>query len=111
MQTVTMQYFPKSKFRPNYFAEEVKEWVWFIYPWNWIEDTTTLIVRLMSMKTGKSWSLLMINEGLSEYFEINWDKTMLLQILQVMVEREQITSLKKEQKIHYELKQKKVIQL
>ena len=25
MRTVTMQYLPKSKFRPNYFSEEVKE--------------------------------------------------------------------------------------
>jgi hypoxanthine phosphoribosyltransferase len=50
-----MQYIPQSKYRPDYFAEEVIVWKWFIYPWNWIEDTSTLIVRLMGTQKGKKW--------------------------------------------------------
>ena len=111
MRTVTMQYFPKSKFRPNYFSEEVKEWVWFIYPWNWIEDTSTLIVRLMSIENGKNLSLLAINNGLKENFDIKWNKIMLMHILKVMAERGQVESMKKGRGVQYRLKKRKVIQL
>jgi len=111
MRTVTMQYFPKSKFKPNYFAEKVKEWMWFIYPWNWIEDTSTLIVRLMSMQNGKNMSHLAINKGLKENFNIKWNKIMLIHILKVMAERGQVESLKKGRGVQYKLKKRKVIQL
>jgi hypoxanthine phosphoribosyltransferase len=111
MRTVTMQYFSKSKFKPNYFSEEVKEWVWFIYPWNWIEDTSTLIVRLMSIKNGKNLSLLAINNGLKENFNIKWNKIMLIQILKVMSERGQVELIKKGHRVQYKLKKRKVIQL
>ena len=111
MRTVTMQYFPKSKFKPNYFSEEVKEWVWFIYPWNWIEDTSTLIVRLMNMKNGKNLSLLAINNELKENFNIRWNKIMLLHILKVMAERGQVELMKKGRRVQYKLKKRKVIQL
>jgi len=111
MRTVTMQYFPKSKFKPNYFSEEVKEWVWFIYPWNWIEDTSTLIVRLMNMKNGKNLSLLAINNELKENFNIRWNKIMLLHILKVMAERGQVELMKKGRRVQYKLKKRNVIQL
>ena len=111
MRTVTMQYLPKSKFKPNYFSEEVKEWVWFIYPWNWIEDTSTLISRLMSIDHRKKLGLLTINKSLKEHFDISWNKSMLLQILKVMVERGQIELMKKGQRVQYKLKKRKVIQL
>jgi hypoxanthine phosphoribosyltransferase len=112
MRTVTMQYIPKSRFRPNYFSEEVKEWIWFIYPWNWIEDTTTLIVRLMGIENGKKLSLLTINKRLKEHFDIKWNKIMLIHILKIMEERGQVESIKKKGRgIQYKLKKRTVIQL
>jgi hypoxanthine phosphoribosyltransferase len=89
----------------------VKEWMWFIYPWNWIEDTSTLIVRLMSIKNGKIFSLLTVNNGLKENFNIKWNKIMLMQILKVMADRGQVELMKKGQRIQYKLKKRKVIQL
>jgi len=111
IRTVTMQYIPTSKFRPDYFAEEVKDWVWFIYPWNWIEDTSTLIVRLMYEEKEKRWSLRNINTGLEKVYEIRWNMTMLNHILRVMEERGQVNSMKKGKGITYGLNEKKVIQL
>jgi hypoxanthine phosphoribosyltransferase len=111
MQTVTMQYIPKSKFRPTYFSEEVKEWIWFIYPWNWIEDTSTLIVRLLSIQNGNSLSLRAINNRLKEYFNIVWNKEMLRHILKIMVERSQVELIKKGRSVRYKLKKRTVIQL
>lgn len=111
MRTATMQYLPTSKFRPDYFAEEVKAWAWFIYPWNWIEDTSTLIVRLMGTERGRRWSLRDINSGLEESFEIRWDEATLRHMLRVMGERGQVELVKRGRGLTYRLKEEKVIQL
>ena len=90
MKTATMQFLSASKFVPDFYAEEVKVWTWFIYPWNWIEDTSTLIVRLMGADKTKVWSVPAVNGGLKGLFEIEWEPGMLQYILQVMVERGQL---------------------
>jgi hypoxanthine phosphoribosyltransferase len=90
MKTATMQYFASSKYTPDFYADEIKEWTWFIYPWNWIEDTSTLIVRLMETDKRKAWSSPKLNDELKNLFEIEWSETMLQHILQTMVERNQV---------------------
>jgi uncharacterized protein len=107
MKTATMQYLPGSMFRPDFFAEEVKTWTWFIYPWNWIEDTSTLIVRLMGTHGEKTWSAREVNEELADLFEIHWDDGTLQQILHTMVERSQLNEAGDE----YRLRNTKVVQL
>lgn len=106
-----MQYITTSKCKPDYYAEEVSDWYWFIYPWNWIEDTSTLIVRLISEEEGRIWTLNSINSGLQEFFGIKWDKNMLRYILDVMCERGQVAALKTAERIRYVLKKRRVIQL
>jgi len=93
MRIAVMQYIPASKFRPDYFAEVVKVWTWFIYPWNWIEDTSTLIVRLLGTEKDRVWGVDEINDGLKGSFEIEWDREMLEYILKIMVERKQVEGL------------------
>jgi len=93
MRIAVMQYIPESKFRPDYFADVVKVWTWFIYPWNWIEDTSTLIVRLLGTEKDRVWGVDEINDGLKGSFEIEWNRQMLEYILKVMVERKQVDGL------------------
>ncbi len=35
-----------AKFKPDYYHLEVKEWVWFQYPWTRLEDTQQFILRI-----------------------------------------------------------------
>jgi hypoxanthine phosphoribosyltransferase len=107
MKTATMQYIPTSKFRPDYYGEEVKVWTWFIYPWNWIEDTSTLIVRLLNAQPEKIWTQTAIKRGLRELFEIDWNRKMLGCILSAMVERNQLEKIKR----GYMLKEARVVHL
>jgi hypothetical protein len=107
MKAATMQYLPGSKYVPDFYAEEVKVWTWFIYPWNWIEDTSTLVVRLLGVDKEKVWSLPAVNGGLKDFFEIEWDTEMLRYILHVMVERGQLEDVEG----GYRLKEEKVIRL
>ncbi len=111
IRVATMQYIPQSKFKPDYFAEEVKVWTWFIYPWNWIEDTSTLIVRLMGVQKEKEWSINDIEEGLADRFKIKWGNKMLKHILDIMAERRQVDALRFGRKSAYRLRDERVIQL
>jgi len=106
-----MQYITTSECKPHYYAEEVTDWFWFIYPWNWVEDTSTLMVRLMSDEEGKKWSPKAINSGLQEYFGIKWDRKMLSYILRTMDERGQVETVKTAGGVKYQLKRKTVIRL
>ena len=36
-----------AKFKPDYYYLEVKEWVWFQYPWTRLEDTQQFILRIL----------------------------------------------------------------
>lgn len=50
---------PVAKIKPDYYVEEVKEWVWYQYPWTRAEDTTNFfekIVREMSKEGKTSWT-------------------------------------------------------
>jgi hypoxanthine phosphoribosyltransferase len=106
-----MQYLSESHCIPHYYAEKVTTWFWFIYPWNWIEDTSTLLVRLMTDTEEKKWSLKTLNLGLEKYFGITWNDTMLRYILKTMDERKQIETVKSMGNIKYKLKRKSVIRL
>ena len=106
-----MQYITSSECKPDYYAEEVSDWFWFIYPWNWIEDTSTLTVRLMSDEEGREWSLSSINSGLQESFGIKWNETMLEYIMKIMDKRGQVDSVKRGGDLRYRLKKKAVIRL
>lgn len=37
---------PVAKIKPDYYYLEVKEWVWFQYPWTRLEDTMQFITRI-----------------------------------------------------------------
>jgi len=47
LKTATLLHITRSKFIPDFYAEEVpeEEWTWFIFPWNVYEDLTTIIVK------------------------------------------------------------------
>jgi len=51
---------PVAKIKPDYYVEEVKEWVWYQYPWTRAEDTTNFLEKIVreGAKEGKtSWTL------------------------------------------------------
>ena len=71
VKTATLQLLYTSKFTPDYFGEYMEEWAWVIFPWNFIEDMTDLISRLMSKEKKELWSEWDIKWGLHEYHQID----------------------------------------
>lgn len=61
-----------AKFKPDYYAYEVKEWVWFMYPWNLVEDLSNFIKRIMyeeyKANNKVNWSLMELTDKLSEWY-------------------------------------------
>ena len=47
VKTATMQHLIQSSFKPDFTGEVVKDWAWFIYPWNFYEDLSNLTLRLL----------------------------------------------------------------
>lgn len=56
LKTAAMQWIsPVAKIKPDFYVEEVKEWVWYQYPWTRAEDTTNFLEKIVkeSAKEGK----------------------------------------------------------
>lgn len=51
MKTATLQHIEtSSKFKPDFFAQLVTDWAWFMYPWNYWEDEINLVKKLIDEK-------------------------------------------------------------
>ena len=76
VKTAALQWIsPVAKFKPDYYYLEVKEWVWFQYPWTRLEDTFQFIKRMLVetyKEKGKiEWSYSEIVEGFREWYGID----------------------------------------
>ena len=64
-----------AKFKPDYYYLEVREWVWFQYPWTRLEDTMQFIKRMMeevAKEEGKrEWKYDEIKEKFREWYGID----------------------------------------
>ncbi len=49
VRTATLLHIPHSKFKPDFVARELAEgeWHWFIFPWNYHEDITNLLPKVL----------------------------------------------------------------
>lgn len=51
VKTATLQYIkPVAKITPDYYAEEITSWTWFMYPWNYWEDEINLVNKILVEK-------------------------------------------------------------
>lgn len=65
---------PVAKIKPDYFVEEVKEWVWYQYPWTRAEDTTNFLEKIVreSAKEGRlSWTKEDLIKAFQEWYGID----------------------------------------
>lgn len=64
---------PVAKFRPDYYSVEVREWIWFQYPWTRLEDTYQFLKRILSEegKYKKSWTYQELVSKFREWYEID----------------------------------------
>lgn len=76
LKIATLQWISSvAKIKPDYYVMEVREWIWFQYPWTRLEDTYQFIKRMMSeakKEYGKtSWSYSEIIAKFHEWYGID----------------------------------------
>lgn len=80
-----------AKFKPDYYYLEVREWVWFQYPWTRLEDTMQFIKRMMeevAKEEGKrEWSYDEVKERFREWYGIDVGDEYYRDALEMLVEK------------------------
>ncbi len=79
-----------AKFKPDYYHIEVREWVWFQYPWTRLEDVTQFIKRMVleEAKEGKrEWGYEEIIEKFKEWYGITVEEKYYADALKRLVEQ------------------------
>lgn len=59
---------PIAKIKPDFYAVEVKDWVWFQYPWTALEDVIQFILRIIREEKLTEFSFGEIVEKMGEWY-------------------------------------------
>ncbi|MDH5806115.1 MAG: phosphoribosyltransferase [Candidatus Methanomethylicaceae archaeon] len=75
LKVATLQWISKtSKIKPDYYAEEVKEWIWYQYPWTRLEDIIGFTKRIIEENKDLEFDLKILNEKFIEYYGVTFDE-------------------------------------
>ncbi len=80
---------PVAKLRPDYYFIEVKEWIWFQYPWTRLEDTYQFIKRMLSEegKYKNEWSYEELKTKFMEWYDIDVGDEYFRDAIEMLVEK------------------------
>lgn len=85
IKTATLMHITHSKFVPDFYAEEIKEWRWCIFPWCFVEDVISLIDKVID--NGSNMGLSSIKQDLEKRFGINVEYEPLMNVLEELEHR------------------------
>ncbi|WP_312909381.1 phosphoribosyltransferase [Natronosalvus caseinilyticus] len=71
VRTATLQLLQTSEFDPDYVGEQLEEWAWVVYPWNFIEDMVDLISGVMEKSDQDSFTKADVRHYLKEYHDVD----------------------------------------
>lgn len=79
---------PVAKIKPDYYYIEVKEWVWFQYPWTRLEDTCQFLKRMLAEegKTKRVWTLDEVVTKFKEWYGIDVGMDYFRDAMELLVE-------------------------
>jgi len=70
VRTATLQLLDTSDFEPDYVGENLEEWAWMVYPWNFIEDMIDVVSGVMERAPESSFSKADLRHYLAEYHDV-----------------------------------------
>jgi len=85
VRTAAIFHFRHSKFIPDYYSKELIDWVWVMWPWNYIEDMCNITPKVL--EESKGCSIKEIQENLKERFRIDLTKQQIIEIMGELVVR------------------------
>jgi len=97
---------PVAKMKPDFYVEDVKEWVWYQYPWCRTEDTTNFLEKMLKEegKARAEWTLDEIKEKFREWYGIQVDDEYYLLALDKLAEEGLVEKVEREGKVVYRVK-------
>ncbi len=84
IRTAAIFHIKTSKFIPNYYSEEI-DWIWVMWPWNYIEDMCNIVPKVLDENKGSS--IKEIKKNLKENFKIDVSEEQVIEILGELVVR------------------------
>jgi len=85
IKTAAIFHFKHSKFVPDYYSKELVNWIWVMWPWNYIEDMCNIVPKVLDEKKGCP--IKEIRKCLKERFKIDVSEEHLLEIIGELVAR------------------------
>ncbi len=106
VNTATLQWISNvAKVKPDYYAMEVKKWIWFQYPWTRVEDTYEFIKRMMNeiyKETGKRiWDYEEIAKKFVEWYGVDIGENYYRKALHILEKKEIIRYLHEKNKYFF----------
>ena len=71
IRTATLQLLQTSEFEPDFVGEQLEEWTWVVYPWNFLEDMIDLTSGAMERADEETFDRESIRHYLDEYHDID----------------------------------------
>ncbi|WP_435151682.1 phosphoribosyltransferase [Haladaptatus sp. DFWS20] len=71
IRTATLQLLQTSEFEPDYVGEQLEEWAWIVYPWNFIEDMIDITSGALDRADEDEFSKDDVRHYLSEYHDVD----------------------------------------
>ncbi len=92
LRTAALQWISTvAKIKPDFYYIEVRDWVWFQYPWTRLEDTMQFIKRMLleeAKETGKTtWNIDEIKRKFIEWYGIDVGDTYFIEALEALVRK------------------------
>jgi hypothetical protein len=84
IKTAAIFHIKTSKFVPDYYGKEI-DWVWVMWPWNFIEDMCNILPKVLDENKGRS--INEIKKDLKERFKINLSEQEIIEILGELASR------------------------
>ncbi len=85
IKTAAIFHFKHSKFVPDYYSKELANWIWVMWPWNYIEDMCNITPKVLDENKGLS--IEEIKGNLKENFKIDLSEQKIIEIMGVLAAR------------------------
>jgi hypoxanthine phosphoribosyltransferase len=89
IKVATLQWISSSsKIKPDFFAEEVKGWIWYQYPWTRLEDIIGFIKRIIIEEKGiAEWTMEDLKKMFVEWYGVTFDEWFYARSLDYLVSK------------------------
>lgn len=97
IRVATLQWISgSSKIKPDFYADEVKKWCWYQYPWTRLEDVIGFVKRIMiETKEMREWTLEGLSLAFNDWFGVTYEKWFYERALEFLLKNDALTKGKK----------------